>query len=464
MNAKKLFFISVVLFLSVSVSANLRLPSVISDNMVLQQESEVAVWGWSSPGSKVTIKPSWSETLTDTKADENGKWTTTIETPEATKLQQSLVISDGREAITVQNVLIGEVWICSGQSNMDWSIMQFPGAEEAIASADLPNIRLFKVARNASEEPVDDCEGQWKISSGDNIRDFSAVAYYFGRELYDKLDIPIGLIHTAWSGSPAEAWTPTDVIKTNSSLAPIMDRSDNREHWAPGSLYNGMIHPFLLYRIKGSIWYQGESNLGRAEEYAELFPAMIESWRQAWQQGDFPFYFVQLAPYNYESPDGVGCPEIQEAQLYTMKTVSNTGMVVTTDIGDINDIHPANKVDVGKRLSLWALARNYGHNVPYSGPVYRDMVVEGAKSRLFFYYDEGGLISKDGKLREFTIAGDDMVFYPATATTEGRSVVVSSDEVAEPVAVRYCWRNIAEGNFFNGAALPASPFRTDSSD
>jgi sialate O-acetylesterase len=290
------------------------------------------------------------------------------------------------------------------------------------------------------------------------------VGYYFGRTLHQELDVPVGLINSSWGGTMAEAWTSREGLTGEPDFEPILQRSaqfkPNHPHQA-SVLYNGMIQPLIPLGIRGAIWYQGESNVGRAEQYQKLFPAMIANWRSQWGQGDFPFLFVQLAPYHYGDPAGPNCAELREAQRLTLDNAPNTGMAVTTDIGNVQDIHPKNKQDVGRRLALWALAKTYGEDVVHSGPLYKSMKLEDGKIRISFEHTGGGLVAKGGDLTHFTIAGEDGNFVPAKAVIDGRTVVVQSDQVAAPVAVRFGWQNGAEPNLFNAEGLPASPFRTD---
>ena len=463
---KLCFAVAVVFMLAGFASAAaLRLASIFSDHMVLQQQSNVEIWGWADAGSKVTVQPGWLSAPVVTVADENGEWSATLATPAASLVPYTLSFSDDAgNAGKLCNVLIGEVWLCSGQSNMWWPVKGASGSGEALASINT-NIRLFTVGKNSAAEPAADCVGAWQIAGVDSIPEFSAVAFYFGRELADNLNIPIGLIHSSWRGTTAEPWTPLEAIQSESRLSGILKRDSGQEKHMPGGLYNGMIHPVSRFAIKGVIWYQGESNRIRAREYGTLFPVLIESWRDAWGRSDLPFYFVQIAPLKIEgekNPTGTQIPELQAAQLHALKTVPNTGMVVTTDIGDLENIHPKNKFDVGIRLSLWALAKTYGYDVLCSGPIYRDMVAEGDRARIFFHHAEGGLKTNDGQApREFTLAGQDGVFHPASAIIDGDSIVVFSDKVAAPFFVRYCWRDDAQGNLFNNEAnLPASPFET----
>jgi sialate O-acetylesterase len=499
----------VVTVLSVgSVFGDVRLPAVISDNMVIQQGVKAPIWGWAEPGEKIAIKTSWPETITSSfeqsyrcTADKNGKWIVKINPPEETGGPYKMTIS-GNDTITIKNIFVGEVWICSGQSNMEWRVERSANAEQEIASADYPNIRLFKVEKTFADAPQEDCNGSWSSCQAETVRGFSAVAYYFGRSLHRELNVPVGLIQTCWGGTPAEAWTRHEVLAGDADLKPIVGRFEEawssylqkmddyagklcdwlsaakqaqegcgatpaeaekprspRRQGAPSQLYNAMISPLIPYGIRGAIWYQGESNVSRAYQYRRLFPAMIEDWRKDWGKGDFPFYYVQIAPFKYgEQFAGV---ELREAQLMAL-ALPDTGMVVTSDIGNIDDIHPKNKQDVGKRLALWALARTYGRKgVVCSGPIYKSMKVEGNKVRLFFDYVGGGLATKGGELADFAIAGADRNFVGAKAEIDGDTIVVSADEVKKPVAVRHAWGNTAGASLFNKEGLPASSFRTD---
>jgi sialate O-acetylesterase len=637
-----------------SASADVKLPAVISDNMVLQRGGKVPIWGWADPGEEVMVSVSWHSMRWAVTADKNGEWMFKM-SPPATGGPYEMTFS-GKTTVKIENILVGEVWVCSGQSNMQWSVQQAANAEQEMAAADYPNIRLFTVERTVAPEPQSDCVGDWKPCSPETIPGFSAVAYFFGRELHKELGVPIGLIHTSWGGTPAEAWTSAKTLKMladfrerveqleqaqanreqlqakyeqqmrqwqekiNSAgpcaaaegqgcmdidfndsdwqtmelprlweqagladfdglvwfrkevevpeswaeqelileLGPIDDMDvtwvnavrvggiETPGHWrtnrkytvdskivrpgrnvitvrvldtgggggicgeaqqlqlkpagqtdepalslagqwrykegldiksippqpesplqinshTPSALYNAMIAPLLPYRIQGAIWYQGESNAGRAYQYRRLFPTMITNWRQDWGQGDFPFVFVQLANFMATEPEPTDSEwaELREAQLMTL-ALPNTGMAVTIDIGEANDIHPKNKQDVGKRLALWALAKTYGREVVYSGPIYESMNVEGDKIVLHFDHVGGGLVAGGAEpLKGFAVVGQDHRFVWAEAEIEGETVVVSSDEVSEPVAVRYAWADNPVCNLYNQEGLPASPFRTD---
>ncbi len=642
------------------------LPSVISSGMVLQRNTNINLWGKAAPGKKVDVITSWG-VKKSAKADKTGKWMVSIPAGDAGgPFEVAFRTKD--TSMVIDDVLIGEVWICSGQSNMEMPVSGWPpkdtinNSAREIAKADYPMIRLFTVPKNTATQPLDSCGGTWKACSPETVADFSATAYFFGREIYQKLGVPIGLIHTSWGGTPAEAWTsekyltefpsykgivdsfvyvqtemdslmvwmsrlkktvidyadktffgslsfsdksllaadyddskwplmpvpslwesnelpdfdgivvfrttfevPPSFIGKEATLhlGPIddMDASyingvevgkilelgqwtternysvpagilregenvlavrviDNtgggglysseditltikagkpvilNGEWqympvaeiigntiyfydkvnsfnsrpaititigqnTPTTLYNAMINPLVPYTLRGAIWYQGETNVGRGFEYRSLFPAMIANWREAWGQGDFPFYYVQIAPWEFDDDIPSSAAELREAQLMTL-SVPNTGMVVTTDIGNPVNIHPSNKQEVGRRLSLWALSKDYGFDsIVYSGPLYDTLSIEQGKIIVHFTHTDGGLVSDGKPLTYFEIAGEDQQYYPALAAIAGNTVVVSSDQVTDPVAVRFGWRATAEPNLFNGAGLPASPFRSD---
>lgn len=638
------YSLPVILFclLSTGLFAEIRLPAIIADNMVLQQRSSDPVWGWAEPGQQITVTGSWDGSSVKTQAGENGKWMVSIHTPKAGG-PYTLTIK-GDETIVLKNVMIGEVWVCSGQSNMEMPVSGWPGASilnsaKEIAAADYPDIRLFTVKKKVAFAPQENCTGSWAECSPQTVQNFSATAYFFGRQLYKKLKVPIGLIHSSWGGTVAEAWTSNSALrklgdftqslntvdsirdhldeirKKDEENAALWDQKSNYIHlpyaqtgfndaswktmqlpnqwenaglpgmdgivwfrkvvdipaswagkdltldlgpiddeditwfngkevgaireegfWAkprsytvPGSvvkagkntiairvtdlrgnggifgdkksmqlypanesshqgiglagdwkykvavvkkpsnlgenpntpsvLYNGMVAPLIPFGIRGAIWYQGEANVGRADQYAKLFPAMIADWRNRWGRGDFPFYFVQIAPYPYGG-NGMKAAALRDAQRKSLR-VPHSGMVVTLDIGDTTNIHPANKEEVGRRLSLWALNKTYGQSdVVYSGPLYNGMQVKGNKAIVSFTHTVGGLMTKGGRLTHFEIAGADAKFVPAKAAINGNEVVVQSDQVDHPVAVRYGWRDTSVPYLFNGAGLPASSFST----
>jgi len=466
--------------------ARVKLPAFFSDNMVLQQRDNVAVWGEARPGEQVYVSGSWGRKVVKTKAGADGKWMLHLPTTSAGGPYQLTIRDDGGDsAVVLQNVMLGEVWLCSGQSNMNFPIGKAAGwrtgvedYEKVIAEADHPNIRMFTVEQNVADTPVTDVRGQWAVCSPATAGKFSAVAYYFARELTRVTGVPVGLIHSSVGGTPAEAWTRRDILAGDTALAGILKRYDSLvaahpdsvkkykyNPQSPAKLYNGMIHPLIPYTIKGVIWYQGESNSDRPYQYRRLFTALIGSWRKEWN-GTLPFYFVQIAPFK-DKP-----PQLREAQLLTYQSVPRTGMVVITDAGDSLNIHPRNKEVVGRRLALWALAKDYGQKKSvFSGPLYREMRIEGNRIRIAFDFTADGLVVKVDtlaankeaapSLREFMIAGADRHFVPANVRIEGKELVVWNDQVEKPVAVRFAWKPFPHPNLYNTAGLPASPFRTD---
>jgi len=507
--------LSLLLGYSIDGFSNVKLPALISDNMVLQQKTEIALWGWAEPAEKVKVKAGWQWFSSTAITDKNGKWSVNIKTPKAGGPYKITIM--GGNTIVLKNVMVGEVWVCSGQSNMEMPMGNvakwYSGVlnyEEEIAAAVYPRIRLLKVARNVADQPQPDCGGSWAQCSPQTVNDFAAAAYFFGRELYKELDVPIGLIDASNGGTNISAWVSKKVLQSDADYKPILDNFQRRinnypkaikeykrklaEHqkriakakaegkpvpWrqtfsypvgpghrnTPSGLYNGMIAPLMQYGIAGVIWYHGENNTGRARQYQKLFPALIENWRCDWGQGDFPFYFVQLASFDTSVPwwrgAGINWVLLREAQLMTM-SVPNTGMAVAIDIGDANDTHAKNKQDVGKRLARWALAKTYDKNLVCSGPIYKSMEINANKIVLAFDYVGGGLVARGAEeLKGFVISGADCKFVRADAAIDGDTIVVSSQQTAEPVAVRYGWKDYPACNLYNKEGLPASPFRTD---
>jgi sialate O-acetylesterase len=453
--------------ISSAVDAAVKLPSIIGDNMVLQRDREVPIWGWDEPGTTVTV--SMGGATVSAKADDEGRWLVHLPAMKAGG-PHTLTVA-GTDSRKVENVLVGEVWLCSGQSNMEFEVNSANNADEERAAADFPEIRHIKIPHVPADKPQQDVEsGGWQVTTPETVGHFTAVGYFFGRELHNELDVPIGLIGSNWGGTRIEPWTPPVGFRHVPALANIADNLDkfpskkddgSINHQTPLALYNGMISPLLPYAIRGAIWYQGESNNGEGMLYYEKMKALIDGWRTVWNDPEMPFYFVQLAPYHYNgNPENL--PGIWEAQTATL-AVSNTGMAVTVDIGNVGDIHPKDKQDVGKRLALWALAKTYGREgLVYSGPLYRSMEIEGNSIRLRFDHVGSGLVSRDDKpLSNFTIAGEDGKFVDATAKIDGDTIVVHADGVTAPRAVRFGWNQEAEPNLSNKEGLPASPFRTD---
>jgi sialate O-acetylesterase len=423
------------------VRAEVKLPSVLGSHMVLQRDKPLPIWGWADPGEAVTVE--FAGQTKSTKADPSGNWKVTLEALKADGKQHELTIK-GENTITLKDVLIGEVWIGSGQSNMEWWLASTQNAKQAISEAKHPNIRLFHVRKVTTpmplrDVPVVDAPVTWRVCTPQTVPAFSAVLYYFGRELHQDLNVPIGLINSSWGGSPIEPWTVTAK--------------------GSGGMYNAMIAPLMPFPIRGVIWYQGESNVNQGVKYRDRMDALIKGWRKTWGQ-DMPFYFVQIAPWSGYGPGSL--PPLWEGQVASLK-ISHTGMAVTTDLVDnIKDIHPQNKLDVGNRLALWALAKTYGKkDVVYSGPLFKSMKIEGNKVILSFAHTGGGLKSRNDKpLSEFEIAGEDGKFVAAEAVIEGNTVVVHASGVEKPTQVRFGWRNIANPNLINKDGLPASPFQT----
>ncbi len=450
-----------------AVQAEVRLPAVIGDHMVLQRGQTLPIWGWDTPGTDVTV--TLGEAKETAKADPAGKWC--VRLPAMAAGGPLTMTVQGTSTVTIHDILVGEVWLCSGQSNMEWTVRNSNDAEQEIAAANHPRIRHIKIQHVPAREPQEVVPSSgWELCSPETAGNFTAAGYFFGRYLQQELDVPIGLIGSNWGGTRIEPWTPPAGFQSVPALKEIADKLDtfpavNAEgkvnHQSPLALYNGMIHPLVPFGIRGAIWYQGESNNGEGMLYYEKMKALILGWRKVWQNDEMPFYYVQLAPYRYGG-DPARLAGIWEAQTAALD-IPRTGMAVTVDIGNVTDIHPRNKQDVGKRLALWALAKDYGKtDICFSGPLYKSMTVEGNKIRLAFDHACGGLVARDEQpLPHFTIAGEDKNFVEAKAEIDGNTVVVHADAVASPVAVRFGWHQEAEPNLSNKAGLPASPFRTD---
>jgi sialate O-acetylesterase len=480
--------------------------------MVLQRDMPVPVWGTADASVKqVTVRVgSQSKTVTP---DDKGKWSVkldplqaggpfTVEVGGAAPVGGPVTVeAAAKNTLNFDDVLVGDVWVCSGQSNMSFPLKSADKAKEEIEAANYPKIRLFSVPRKPSAQPLDSVKGSWEACDPKTAEGFTAVGYFFGRDLQKDLDIPIGLIHTSWGGTVAEAWTDSATLKADPDFAPILKRGEEypanyprlveqyekkvkefeaknpgeklpaalRKPQAPDEdpnlpsvLFNGMVAPLEPFAIKGVIWYQGEANAGRAWQYRKLLPAMIQDWRSTWGEGDFPFLIVQLANYGKDKPDGTSeWAELREAQTLTARNVPHCGMAVTIDIGNPANIHPTDKQDVGKRLALQAEKKVYGKDVLEAGPTFISMAVDGPVIGVMFDHVGGGLLAKGGKLEGFSIAGEDQKFVPAEAKIDGSIVDVSSPSVHKPVAVRYGWANSPTCTLFNKEGLPAAPFRTD---
>lgn len=504
-----LSFIAPMIALASSARADVKLPGIFSDHMVLQKNIAAPVWGWADPGEKITVTIA-GQTKKAT-ADASGNWKLKLGKL-ATDSPLTLTVA-GHNTIVIEDVLVGEVWLGSGQSNMQLPVNEVTNAWKEKANAKFPQIRMFTVPRVPATTPQTNCGGKWLVCAPETVGGFSAAAYFFGRELHQQLGVPVGLINSSYGGTPIEAWTSMDRMKAKPELAPVLKRWQETLHpfnekesqaqyaraletWTnnaaklkaegktvpprpkksgnprldpkyPANLFNGMISPIIPYAIHGAIWYQGENNAASdlAKLYSIQLALMIKDWRQRWDEGDFPFAWVQLPNFHPRTTKVVETNYnnwcvVREEMLKTL-AVKNTGMAITVDVGEANNIHPKNKQAVGHRLALWALAKVYGKVVPYSGPLPAGQKIKSDEIILTFKHTDGGLVSKDGDLKGFAIAGEDHHWVTAIARIEGDKVIVSSPEVKSPKAVRYAWAANPDCNLFNGAGLPASPFRTD---
>ncbi|UXX79176.1 sialate O-acetylesterase [Reichenbachiella carrageenanivorans] len=459
-------------FATLSAYAEVRLPKIVSSNMVLQRDATVALWGWADAGEQLTIKTSWLAKELKLTADKQGTWRVDVKTTNS-KSPQTIEIKSKTSEIKLDNILFGEVWLCSGQSNMEQPVKGFSaqptyGGLMATAKSSNPNLRLFTVGRAFSVTPLADLEkgNGWQVADPDQVSEFSAVGYFFAQQLQEILDVPVGVIHTSWGGSKVEAWMSQEVLGQYEEVA--LDGVDLSDHtqWIPTVLFNAMVYPLMPFTIKGVLWYQGESNRRDPERYKSTFPAMVKDWRSRWGLGDFPFYYVQIAPYRYKANGGYQTPDnsafIREAQLQCLDSIPNSGIAITMDVGDSLWIHPPKKKEVADRLLFNALNQTYGFkSVDHASPVYESQEISEGSILLSFAHAETGLYAY-GPLSGFEIAGADHVFYPAQAQIVDRmKVEVQSDQVPAPVAVRYAWRNWVEGTLFDTNLLPASSFRTD---
>lgn len=468
---KALFFVVFFASLSASLFAKVKLPEIIGDNMVLQQQSRVKLWGEAAPNQKITISSTWDNTVYTGKADDKGRWMVQVSTPKAGYTKQEITISDG-EKTTLKNILIGEVWFCSGQSNMQMPLNGFwncpiQGANNTIAtSGQFKNIRMATVPTVGKLEPQTSCPGKWKESNPENAAQFGATAFHFAMMLNESLDVPVGIINCSWGGSTVEGWLKKEILQTYPDVDLTLAGSDKiHPMLQPMIMYNGMLKPLVNYTIKGFLWYQGESNVGRQETYADRLATMVKLWREEWGLGELPFYYVEIAPYEYGEGDKGAF--LREAQYKAQKLISNSGMISTNDLVEDyerRNIHPKNKKQVGERLCYMALANTYGFksSIWSNGPEYKSMEIKEGKAFVSFDYAQEGF-SREKGINGFEIAGADKVFYPATAVADlnKKIIVVSSEMVKEPVAVRYCFRNFLIGNLYNHRELPAVPFRTD---
>ena len=512
------------LFLALAAGSALpavELAPLFGDNAVLQRGKEVPVWGKGKPGEKVAVR--FADQEKSTTADADGRWSIKLDSLVAAKSGREMTVV-GDNTIVLKDILVGEVWICSGQSNMEMSVGKTLDAQNEIAASNQPTIRHVKVPNTNSATPVTSLKLSWVAASPKTVGDFSAAGFYFAREVAKTLDVPVGLIGANWGGTRIEPWTSPAGFHLIPELKSIADQVDSwdatteigskaqlefltklkawmpeaeaaatarktvpvmpaapvpgADQQQPTKLWNGMINPLVPYAIRGALWYQGEANGSEGSIYTQKMQALVGCWRQAFGQGDFPFYYVQLANWQTSDPaqpqGGDGWSRVRDAQRAALTAIPNSGMAVIIDIGETADIHPKNKQDVGRRLAQWALAKDYGQKVEFSGPLFKDQAIEGATIRVRFDQVGSGLMVgakkglaptaevKDGTLTWWSIAGEDKTWKRAVAKIDGDTVVVSSPDVAKPVAVRYAFAMNPEGcNLYNKAGLPASPFRTD---
>lgn len=459
----------------VLLSAKIILPSFFGDNMVLQQKTDAAIWGWAKPNSTVQLSSSWNKKKYSVAADAAGKWKMKISTPDAGG-PFDITISDG-EAITLKNVLIGEVWLCSGQSNMEMPMKGYRdqpilNSNDAILNSSNSQLRLYTVPRVVKTIPQDSTKNaSWKIADPESVSNFSAAGYYFGSLLQQHLKVPVGLINISFGGSSAEAWMSAEAMKEFPELpVPAIADSAKVNNNTPTTLYNGMLKPFIGFAIKGCIWYQGESNRTRSDQYEKLFPAMVKQWRSEFGLGDFPFYFAQIAPFNYAqfvnatvSPDRKGnSAYLRDAQRKAVDIIPNSGMVVLMDKGDEIGIHPSDKETVGKRFAYLAFVNTYKmKGFAYQSPALDSLLINGNTATIKFKNAPNGLTAYGKTLTQFEIAGANKVFRPAIANIVNGTIVLSSPFVAVPVAVRYAFKDFIVGELFSTEGFPVSSFRTD---
>lgn len=458
---RKTLLCLLLVFIFLHLEAQVRLPSIIGDHMVLQQNSFVNLWGWCDVGEKIKLKASWDSTEYNAVGTVHANWSLKIRTPAAGGPHNISIT--GKNSITINDILVGEVWLCSGQSNMEMSAWGLKQYDNDVLAATNKSIRFFHIPRATAAFPQDNMDAKWVVCNPEDMRRFSLAGYFFGQKLNSVLGVPVGLINSSWGGTPAEVWTPKEAIEKD---AGIKKAADNLKPvpWGPVSYsyaYNAMIYPIHNFSIAGALWYQGEANVGAADTYGKLFVAMIESWRSAWNK-ELPFFFVQIAPFAGYGTDNINSVLLREAQTKTL-SLGNTGMIVTTDLVDnIKDIHPHQKKEVGLRLANYALAQTYGKTgIPHKSPLYQRMKIEGDKIRIYFTDVGGGLVAHGNTLTEFYVAGDDKVFLPAIARIDGTTIVVYNSHIKRPVAVRFGFTNAAMPNLFSKAGLPVNSFRTD---
>lgn len=459
------------LLFSLIIKGEIKVGSVLGDNMVLQRNSEMKLWGKANPNQKLFIVTSWNKRLTKTTSNNKGEWIVKIKTEEAGG-PYKISITSSKEKVLLKNILLGEVWLCSGQSNMGMPIRGIKdqpvvGMNDVLVDAVNDNIRLFTLKKASMATPQDTCGGNWEIADGKSVAKFSAVGYFFAKQLQQKLKVPVGIICSSWGGSRIEAWMKKEVISTYVDPYTQTTKENTPPHHKAAYLYNGMISPIVNFTIKGVIWYQGESNIINYKDYSALLNGMVENWRNDFGVGQFPFYFVQIAPYRYEGSNLISSAMLRDEQLKASLLIPNSGLISTIDIGEENSIHPSEKLIVSKRLSYWALKETYDiKGISYKNPTFKNIVSEDSTLLLTFDNIGTGLTAFGKEINNFFVAGEDKVFYSAKALISNNKVQVYSPQVKKPVAVRYCFCNFPQGKGFiyNTAGLPILPFRYDDWD
>ncbi|MFI1772420.1 sialate O-acetylesterase [Thalassobellus citreus] len=474
-NYKSLLFLLLGVLSVLNVNAQIKLPALFSDNMMLQQEMEAPIWGWATKGETLFITTSWDSKTYEVKVDKHGAWKTKIKTP-AFGGPYTIQIKQASEVVTIKNVLIGEVWLCSGQSNMEMPLKGFTGqpvrgGNEAIVHSRNNQIRFITVPRSTVLEPKNDFDGHWQEASPQTTGNFSATAWYFGSLLQEVLNVPVGMVEVSYGGSNVEAWMNEEMLKDFDNTLPI-PRNETELKGAPNrkptTLFNGMLSPVIGYGIKGAIWYQGESNRDRPFEYKDLFKKMVSSWRDLWSQGEFPFYFAQIAPFDYsvyhpnDNLEKYNSAYLREAQLQASKEIPNSAMAVLMDVGEKHNIHPVDKEKGGQRLAYLALAKTYGmEGFESESPEFDAMEVKGSTVTVSFKNIPNGITTFGEESIGFEIAGENKVFYPAQAVVRRKSVLLSSPRVEKPVAIRYLFKDFTKAEIYSAGGLPMSSFRTD---
>ncbi|KEO74277.1 sialate O-acetylesterase [Anditalea andensis] len=469
------FYIFILLAFTASIQnalGEITLPAIFSDNMVLQRNMDAPMWGWGSPNGEVQIKPSWSSEVYHAKINGEGQWRITLPTPDAGGPYQ-IRLNDGDE-ISLNNILIGDIWLCSGQSNMEMPLKGFPGqpvegGNEAIVTSRNPSIRLLTVPRKSRINPENDFEGGWKMAEPSSVGNFSATAWFFGQLLHQVLDVPIGLLHVSYGGSNIEAWMNSEMLKDFPEIV-LPERQEQIKELSrtPTVLYNGMLAPVIGFGIKGAIWYQGESNYDRPDQYEDLQIAMVREWRKVWGQGGFPFYYTQISPFDYSqfTPDKKieknNSAYIRDAQRKVLDRIPKSGMAVLMDLGEDNNIHPKRKKEVGHRLAYMALSHTYDITGFESfSPEYSGMEINENLVTVSFNHVPNGITSFGKEVTGFEISGENRKFYPAKAVLRNKSLVLSSPDVPKPVAIRYAFKDFVVGELFSTGGLPLSSFRSD---